>query len=101
VNTERLELKWGSLKSWHFREDNAKANELLNKWASLGYSMSAAMQHDTPEQKAIICELIDLGDFETVYLSWDAKDVSKDEAKRYVMEYGQKKPSSSDGSAKP
>jgi hypothetical protein len=84
---EYLTLKWGGLKSWNFESD--KARKLLRKWADLGVSVSAMCHHDTPEQKQIICDLIDIGDFETVYLDWDSKEVSKEEAKKYVMEYGQ------------
>lgn len=53
----------------------------------LGSSMSAMLQHDTPRQKEIICELIDEGDFEKVYLDWEGKEVSKKAAKKYVMTY--------------
>ena len=44
------------------------------------------MQHDTEEQKTILCELIDIvpGD---IYLDWDGVYVSKEAAKKYVMEY--------------
>ncbi len=85
---EYLTLKWGSLKSWNFEQE--KTRELLQKWAALGRSWSAIQQHDTPEQKRLICELIDAGNFETVYLDWDGKEVSKEEAKAYVMNYGVK-----------
>ena len=86
---EHLTLKWGTLKAWHFESEQAK--ELLRRYDDIGSSMSAIMQHDTPEQKQIICDLIDIGDFETVYLDWDDKEVSKDEAKQYVLNYGKKK----------
>ena len=86
MSDEYLTLKWGTLKSWNFESEQAR--EILQKWGSLGYSMSAAMHHDTPEQKQLICELIDIGDFETVYLDWDDKEVTKEEAKAYVMQYG-------------
>ncbi len=44
-------------------------------------------QNDTPEQKEIICQLIDLVPGE-IFLDWDNKDVSKEEAKKYVLNYG-------------
>ena len=50
-------------------------------------------QHDTQEQKALICQIIDECNAPTINLDWDGVDVTKDEAKRYVMEYGQKTPS--------
>lgn len=92
MSTERkdsLTLKWGTLKAWRFNDP--KAVELLKEYGGLGSSLSAMTQHDTPRQKAIICELIDLGDFDTVYLDWDGVEVSKDKAKQYVMDYGKKK----------
>ena len=86
MSDEYLTLKWGSLKSWNFESE--KARGLLQEWFEIGCSMSAALHHDTPEQKQIIYDLIDAGDFETVYLDWDDKEVSKDEAKQYVKDYG-------------
>lgn len=83
---DHLVLKWGTLKDWNFNGE--KALTLLKEYNQLGSSMSAMSQHDTPRQKEIICELIDGADFETVYLDWDGKTVSKEEAKKYVMDYG-------------
>lgn len=83
-----LTLKWGTLKSWDF-EGNEKAEELLNEYNEIGSSMSAAMQEDTPRQKEIICQLIDLADGQ-IYLDWDGKYVSKNKAKEYVINYGKK-----------
>lgn len=85
MSEEYLTLKWGSLKSWNFESEQAK--ELLQKWSNIGCSMSAATHHDTSEQKEIICDLIDVGNFDTVYLDWDDKEVSKEEAKKYVRNY--------------
>lgn len=83
-----LTLKWGTLKSWNF-EGNEKALELLAEYNEYGSSFSAMAQRDTPEQKEIICKLIDLMPGE-IYLDWDAEYISKTEAKKYVIEYGQK-----------
>lgn len=80
-----ITLKWGTLKSWDFT-DNKAAQELAKKYVDLGSSMGAAQQRDTPEQKELICQMIDAVDSEP-YLDWDGKYVSKDEAKKYVREY--------------
>ena len=90
VESERdsLSLKWGTLKSYHFHNDSALS--LLREYNEIGSSLSAMMQHDTPRQKEIICQLIDIGNFKTVYLDWDGINASKDEAKKYVMQYGKK-----------
>lgn len=82
-----LTLKWGTLKSWNF-EGSDKGIELLKEYGSLGMSWGAATQRDTPRQKEIICELIDLCDGDTIYMDWDGEDVPKEKAKEYVMNYG-------------
>lgn len=82
---EHLVLKWGTLKDWSFGD---WALPLLREYNKLGSSMSAIAQHDTPRQKEIICELIDKGNFKKVWLDWDGKEVTKKQAKKYVMEYG-------------
>ena len=80
-NKNYLTLKWGTLKSWNF-SGNPAAEKLFEKYEELGASFSAMMQRDTPEQKEIICKLIDLMPGE-IYLEWDGKYVSKEEAKNY------------------
>lgn len=84
-----LTLKWGTLKSWNF-EGNKEAIKLFKYYNEIGSSFSAMAQKDTPEQKEIICKLIDLMPGE-IYLDWDDKSVSKGEAKKYVMDYGREK----------
>lgn len=80
-----LTLKWGTLKSWHF--DSEKCQALMKEYNEIGSSYSAMAQRDTPRQKEIICELIDECDGDLIYLDWDGKEVSKQEAKDYVMNY--------------
>lgn len=82
---EYLTLKWGTLKAWRFNSPEAQA--LLKEYGEIGSCASAMLQKDTERQKEIICQLIDIGDFDTVFLDWDGEDVSKDKAKAYVMEY--------------
>jgi hypothetical protein len=83
---DSISLKWGTLKSWNLHSE--KGRELLKKYCDLGSSASAMCQHDTPEQKDLICQMIDECNAETIYLDWDGVYVSKDEAKKYVMDYG-------------
>jgi hypothetical protein len=85
---DHLSLKWGTLKSWKLCSEKGK--ELLRRYFDIGASMSAMAQDDTPEQKDLICQMIDECDAPTIYLDWDGIDVSKDEAKKYVREYGAK-----------
>jgi hypothetical protein len=82
--TDTLTLKWGTLKSWDIQTETGRA--LLKRWAELGASMSAMAQRDTPEQKEIICQLIDGCEGE-IYLDWDGVYVSKEKAKEYVRGY--------------
>ena len=83
--SDYLILKWGTLKGW--RLSSVRGQELLRQYHALGASMSAMAQRDTPEQKRLICEMIDECNATTIYLDWDGVDVSKEDAKRYVMEY--------------
>jgi hypothetical protein len=82
---DSITLKWGTLKAWDIK--TPAALKLLKKWASLGSSLSAAMQHDTPEQKELPCKMIDASNVDTIWLDWDGKEVSKQEAKDYIMNY--------------
>jgi hypothetical protein len=80
-----ITLKWGTLKAW--RITTTKGKELLAKYGEMGMSFSAMQQHDTPEQKQLLCELIDTVPGE-IYLDLDGVSVSKEDAKKYIMEYG-------------
>ena len=79
-----LTLKWGTVKGWKLETDEAKA--ALQKWADFGVSMSAMAQHDTPEQKQALLDAIDFMD--EIWLDWEDKSVSKEEAKEYIRNYG-------------
>jgi len=78
-----LTLKWGTVKGWDLETDEARA--ALQKWANFGQSMSAMAQRDTPEQKQALLEAIDHMD--DIYLDWEGKHVSREEAKEYVSNY--------------
>lgn len=80
---ESLTLKWGTIKGWNGLSDESIA--ILQRYADLGMALGAMQQKDTPEQKQIICELIDAVD--EVWNDWEGKTMTKDEAKTYVMEY--------------
>jgi hypothetical protein len=85
MTEDYVTLKWGTLKSCQIEDPETFA--LLQKWSDLGSSLSAMAQHDTDEQKQLICEIIDrIG--KPVYLDWDGEYVSVEEAKNYVLNYG-------------
>ena len=86
VETNILTLKWGTLKSWSF--SSAECQSLLEEWMQIGTASSAIDQNNTPRQKEIICQLIDLCDGDTIHIEWDGVDVSKSEAKKYILNFG-------------
>lgn len=84
-NQDHITLKFGTLKEWHLQSE--RGQELLKQYAEIGMSASTMCQNDTPEQKALICQMIDECSADTICLDWDGKSVSKEEAKAYVMGY--------------
>jgi hypothetical protein len=87
---EYITLKWGTLKAWRLTSD--KARELVKRYNEIGAQFSAMLQRDTPEQKQLICEMIDACDADEIYLDWDGIYVSKSAAKDYVTNYGKEQP---------
>ena len=83
----KLTLKWGSVKGWDLETTEAFA--AMKKWSDYGTTMSAMAQKDTPEQKLALLDAIDLMD--EIWLDWEGKKVSREEAKEYVMNYGNEK----------
>lgn len=81
-----LTLKWGTVKGWKLETEAAKA--ALQKWADGGVSMSAMAQNDSPDQKQAILDAIDHMD--EIYLDWEGKNVSREQAKSYILNYGKK-----------
>lgn len=77
-----LSLKWGTLKAWELHSEKGQA--LLKRYFDLGTSAGAMTTNDTPEQKDLICQMIDECSAPTIFLEWDGIEVSKEEAKRYV-----------------
>jgi len=86
-----LSFKWGSVNGWNDLAPSDVA--LMKEWDALGVSPSAMSHRDTPEQKAILCKLIDQFDGD-LYSDWEGCNMSKEAAKAYVTEYG--KPPASD-----
>ena len=90
MSKDYLLLKWGTLKGWCF-ENSPEALEALKEYKSIGFSYSAMMQKDTPRQKELMCIMIDKVNGE-VSSDWTGEDWTdnREEAKKYIMEYGQK-----------
>ena len=88
--TETLTLKWGTVKGW--QNLSGETVQILQRWADLGANMSAAMQHDTDEQKQLICDAIDsvTAAGGVICNDWSGEDMTAKEAKQYVREYGKR-----------
>lgn len=82
--SEYLLLKWGTLKGWNLETEASKA--AAQRYADFGMSMSAMAQHDSPEQKQALCDLIDAVDG-PITNDWSGEKMTKEEAKKYVLEY--------------
>ena len=78
-----LTLKWGTLKGWSNASEECIA--ILKEYHAEPVSCGAAQQSDTPNQKELILKMIDA--FDLIYLDWDAKYVTKAEAKEYIKNY--------------
>lgn len=79
-------LKWGTIKGINFHSKEGK--KLIKEYNKIGACASRMLQEDTPRQKEIILELIEIGNFDKVFLDWDNKWVSKEKAKKHVLNYG-------------
>lgn len=84
---QSLLLKWGTLKGWNVG-DNLTARQALQRYADFGMSAGCMSQRDGPEQKQALCDLIDVIDG-PIQNDWTGETMTKDEAKKYVLEYGQ------------
>lgn len=96
MKKDELGLKWGTVKFYDLVSEEAlAAMERYNAIEDGSYGITdgnvvvtgAAMHHQSDAEKLALCEVIDALNCDTVYLSWDGIDVSKEEAKKYVMEY--------------
>lgn len=88
MSDEHLLLKWGTLKGWNI-EGNDAAMEALRRYHGEPTSLGVMHQHDTGTQKQALCDLIDAVNG-PIQNDWSGEMMSKDEAKKYVLEYGQK-----------
>jgi len=86
--SESLLLKWGTLKGWHFESEESEAFKLAKKYLK-NSPMSCAMDHPDEDRKKMLCEIIDKLDGE-IKNDWTGEMLTKDQAKKYVMEYGKK-----------
>lgn len=81
---ESLLLKWGTVKGWENFTERSCA--ILQRYFADGEPLSCMADHPSDARKVILCELIDQLDGE-IQNDWSGKMMTKDEAKKYVMEY--------------
>lgn len=85
-----LYLKWGSLKGWSGVKEGTPVRAALERYFEEPVSTSAMMQRDTDAQRAALLDLIDAvaeagGE---IINDWSGERLSRDEARKYIMEYG-------------
>jgi hypothetical protein len=85
---ESLLLKWGTVKGW--RDLTEKSVEIMKRYFADGMSLSAMSDYPDENRKAILCELIDQLEGQ-IQNDWPGEIMTKDEAKKYVLEYGDRK----------
>ena len=89
-NEDYLLLKWGTIKGYCFKNSD-EAFELLKQYNALGTTLSVMAQKDTPEQKQLICKMIDVVNG-PIQNDWTGETYSdKESAKKYVLEYNTKR----------
>ncbi len=87
--SQYLLLKWGTLKGWNIA-GNEKALDAFRRYHAEPANPSVMMQHDTDTQKQALCDLIDAVDG-PITSDWSGESFTKEEAKKYVLEYGKPK----------
>lgn len=85
---ENLLLKWGSIKGWDNLTD--KSVEILKRYYVDGMPLSAMADRPDDARREVLCELIDQIDGE-IWNDWDGVQMTKEEAKKYVRDYGKPK----------
>lgn len=82
---ESLLLKWGTVKG--FDGLSEKSQEIMERFFADGMSGGAMYDHPDKRRKEILCELIDQLDGD-IQNDWTGEMMTKNEAKKYVTEYG-------------
>jgi hypothetical protein len=84
---EKLLLKWGTIKGWEGLTESSQ--EIAKRYFDVKQSMSAMADRPDEKRKAVLCELIDQLDGE-IQNDWSGEKMTKEEAKKYVLEYDQR-----------
>lgn len=84
MSDEHLLLKWGTLKGWKLESEASIA--AFNRYAAEPTALGAMQQRNTDTQRQAICDLLDAIDG-PITNDWSGEKMTKDEAKKYVLEY--------------
>lgn len=94
MSDQYLLFKWGTLKGWNV-EGNEKALAALKRYHEEPVQFSVMTQHDTAQQTEALCDAIDaMPDDATLQSDWSGEMFTKESAKKYLREYGNKSPAS-------
>lgn len=85
MNEDWMDFKWGTLKGYSLTH-NPLTHRILVEYYEEGTSCSVMCQVDTAKQKDILCRAID-SFTGRIYHDWSGNEMTKEEAKKYVMEY--------------
>ncbi|MCK5612033.1 hypothetical protein KAR91_59735 [Candidatus Pacearchaeota archaeon] len=88
MTDKSITFKWGTIKGWEGL--NEKDIVFFNKYFEDGQSFSCMNDRPNEARKAILCDLIDSFDG-TFFNDWDGENMTKEEAKKYIMEYDKRK----------
>lgn len=88
MSEDYLLLKWGTIKGYCMKQ-NPKAFKMLDKFYEDGEIMSVALDRPDEKRRKILCKIIDA--FEgPITNDWTGETYkTKEQAKKYVMEYNQ------------
>jgi len=86
AGNDSLLLKWGTVKGWNFEKEDCEAWQLLKEYLK-DTGFSCMTDHPTEERKQLLCKVIDKLNGE-IQNDWTGEMLSKEEAKKYILEYG-------------
>lgn len=79
-----ISLKWGTINGWkNISEDIVT---LLEEYWKDGRPFGSMSDRPNEERRLILCKIIDAFDGE-LQNDWTGKNMTKEEAKKYIMEY--------------
>lgn len=85
MTDKSITFKWGTIKGWTgFSQEDF---DFLNKYFKDEQSNGCMADRPNTARKTILCDFIKSFDG-TFFNDWSGEDMTKDEAIKYIMEYG-------------